>query len=315
MAPERGVAPPARPCGTMAVLFLRWVFKILNSGKEHELMNRSARLVAVFAVAAALLSATGCQMLKARDQLNKGVQAYKSANYEQAIDHFRNAVRLDPQLKVAKLYLATAYTSQYVPGVETKENIAMAEQAVEQYKAVLGDDPQNVTSLKGIAYLYMQMKRFDEAREYYKKSIAADPNDPDVYYSIGVLDWTAVYKDTADRKRKEGLQIDDEMKGKRDIKLCADIKAANENRADEGLSMLQNAMQKRQDYDDAMVYVNLIYLRKADMECSDPEVRAQDRKMSEEWSNKAMDARKRKQEAAAKKSTGGIVLDTPDTKK
>ena len=278
-------------------------------------MNRSARLVAVFAVAAALLSATGCQMLKARDQLNKGVQAYKSANYEQAIDHFRNAVRLDPQLKVAKLYLATAYTSQYVPGVETKENIAMAEQAVEQYKAVLAEDAQNVTSLKGIAYLYMQMKRFDEAREYYKKSIAADPNDPDVYYSIGVLDWTAVYKDTADRKSKEGLKIDDEMKGKRDTKLCADIKAANGDRADEGLSMLQNAMQKRQDYDDAMVYVNLLYLRKADMECNDAEVRAQDRKMSEEWSNKAMDARKRKQEAAAKKSSGGIVLDTPDTKK
>jgi tetratricopeptide (TPR) repeat protein len=278
-------------------------------------MNRSTRLVAVFAVAAALLSATGCQMLKARDQLNKGVQAYKSANYETAIDHFRNAVRLDPQLKVAKLYLATAYTSQYVPGVETPENIAMAQQAIEQYKAVLAEDAQNVTSLKGIAYLYMQMKKFDEARDYYKKSIAADPNDPDVYYSIGVLDWTAVYKDTADRKSKEGLKIDDEMKGKRDTKLCADIKAANEDRADEGLSMLQNAMQKRQDYDDAMVYVNLIYLRKADMECSDPEVRAQDKKMSEEWSNKAMDARKRKQEAAAKKGNSGIVLDTPDTKK
>jgi len=278
-------------------------------------MNRSTRLVAVFAVAAALLSATGCQMLKARDQLNKGVQAYKSANYETAIDHFRNAVRLDPQLKVAKLYLATAYTSQYVPGVETPENIAMAQQAIEQYKAVLAEDAQNVTSLKGIAYLYMQMKKFDEARDYYKKSIAADPNDPDVYYSIGVLDWTAVYKDTADRKSKEGLKIDDEMKGKRDTKLCADIKAANEDRADEGLNMLQNAMQKRQDYDDAMVYVNLIYLRKADMECSDPEVRAQDKKMSEEWSNKAMDARKRKQEAAAKKGNSGIVLDTPDTKK
>lgn len=278
-------------------------------------MNRSARLVAVFAVAAALLSATGCQMLKARDQLNKGVQAYKNARYEEAIDHFRNAARLDPQLKVAKLYLATAYTSQYVPGVDTKENIAMAEQAIDQYKAVLGDDAQNVTSLKGIAYLYMQMKRFDEARDYYKKSIAADPNDPDVYYSIGVLDWTAVYKDTADRKAKEGLKIDDEMKGKRDAKLCADIKAANEARADEGLSMLQNAMQKRQDYDDAMVYVNLLYLRKADMECTDPEVRAQDKKLSEEWSNKAMDARKRKQEAAAKKGGGGIVLDTPDTKK
>jgi tetratricopeptide (TPR) repeat protein len=274
-------------------------------------MNRSARLAAVIAVAAALLSATGCQMLKARDQLNKGVQAYKSANYEQAIEHFKNAVSLDDRLKVAKLYLATAYTSQYVPGVETKENIRMAEQAIEQYKSVLTEDTQNVTSLKGIAYLYMQMKKFDEAREYYKKSIAVDPNDPETYYSIGVLDWTAVYKDTADRKSKEGLRIDDEMKSKRDQKLCEEIKTANEARANEGLDMLQKAMDKRQDYDDAMVYVNLIYLRKADMECSDPEARAQDKKMSEDWSNKAMDARKRKQEALAKKGGGGIILDQP----
>lgn len=278
-------------------------------------MNRSARLVAVFAVAAALVSATGCQMLKARDQLNKGVQAYKSANYEQAIGHFQEAVRLDSQLKVAKLYLATAYTSLYVPGVETPENVRMAEQAIEQYKAVLADEPQNVTSLKGIAFLYMQRKMFDEAREYYKKSIAADPNDPETYYSIGVLDWTAVYKDTADRKGKEGLKVDEEMKGKRDQKLCEEIKAANEGRVAEGLDMLQKAMDRRQDYDDAMVYVNLLYLRKADMACNDPEARAESKKMSEEWSNKAMEARKRKQEAAAKKNVGGIVLDQPTEKK
>jgi hypothetical protein len=45
-------------------------------------MKRQARLVAAVAVAAALLGATGCSKLKARDQLNKGVQAYKGANYE-----------------------------------------------------------------------------------------------------------------------------------------------------------------------------------------------------------------------------------------
>jgi tetratricopeptide (TPR) repeat protein len=274
-------------------------------------MNRSARLLAVFAVASALLSATGCKMLSARNELNQGVQAYKSANYEKAIEHFKNAVSLDDRLKVAKLYLATAYTSQYVPGVETPENLRMAQQAIEQYKLVLVDEPQNVTSLKGIAYLYMQMKKFDDARDFYKKSIAADPNDPETYYSVGVLDWTAVYKDSADRKSKEGLKIDDEMKGKRDQKLCEEIKAANGARLDEGLDMLQKAMAKRTDYDDAMVYVNLLYLRRADMACNDPESRAESKKMSEEWSNKAMEARKRKQEAAAKKGANGIILDQP----
>ncbi|HEV7522680.1 MAG TPA: hypothetical protein VGP89_16370, partial [Candidatus Angelobacter sp.] len=82
-------------------------------------MNRTARLVTAIAVAAALLSTAGCNKLKARDQLNKGVQSFRGANYEEAIGHFQNAVNLDSDLKVAKMYLATAYAQQYVPGVET----------------------------------------------------------------------------------------------------------------------------------------------------------------------------------------------------
>ena len=33
--------------------------------------------------------------LRARDQLNKGVQAYKNAKYEEAIERFKNAVALE----------------------------------------------------------------------------------------------------------------------------------------------------------------------------------------------------------------------------
>jgi tetratricopeptide (TPR) repeat protein len=272
-------------------------------------MNTRARIVALLAVAAVLLSTAGCNKLKARDQLNQGVRSYRDAKYEAAIEHFKNAVLLDENLKVAKLYLATAYAQQYVPGVDTPEMTRMAQQAIDEYKVVLQNDPQNVNSLKGIAYLYMQMKKFDDAREYYKKAIAVDPNDPEAYYSVGVIDWLASYKDTGDRKAKAGMKVDDELKGKTDLKLCGDIKANNEARVDEGLKMLQTATEKRQDYDDAMVYVNLLYLRKADMACNDAQAKGEYRKLSEEFSDKAMAARKKKAEAAAKKTSGGIVLD------
>jgi tetratricopeptide (TPR) repeat protein len=270
-------------------------------------MNTRARILALLAVVAALLSTAGCNKLKARDQLNQGVRSYRNANYEQAIEHFKNAVILDENLKVAKLYLATAYAQQYVPGVDSPEMTRMAQQAIDEYKNVLQNDPQNINSLKGIAYLYLQMKKFDDSQEYYKKAIAADPNDPEAYYSVGVIDWSAAYKDTAERKAKVNLKVDDELKSP---KLCEEIKASNEARVDEGLKMLQTAMDKRQDYDDAMVYMNLLYLRKADMACNDPQAKAQDKKMSEEFSNKAMAARKKKAEAAAKKTgSGTIVLD------
>src|SRR5882724_3651631 len=188
-------------------------------------MKRNARLMAVLAVGAALLGATGCNKLKARDQLNQGVQEYRSLHYEQAIGHFKNAVYLDSDLKVAKMYLATAYAVQYVPGVNTPDNVRNAELAIEQYKNVLEHDPQNLTSLKGIAFLYMQEKKFDDSREYYKKAIDADPNDPETYYSVGVIDWSATYKDASEVKAKEGLKVDDELKGKGSQKICDALKA------------------------------------------------------------------------------------------
>ena len=128
--------------------------------REQQKMNRIARLVTVVAVAAVILSTAGCNKLRARDQLNRGVQAFKGANYEEAIEHFKNAVNLDSDLRVAKMYLATAYAQQYVPGVETPENLRNAQLAIEQYKQVLEKDPNNVTSLKGIAFLKQLVNAF-----------------------------------------------------------------------------------------------------------------------------------------------------------
>ena len=141
-------------------------------------MNRSARLLALASVVLALFSLAGCNKLSARDQLNKGVQAYKNAKYEDAIEKFKNAVALDPTLINARLYLATAYAQQYIPGADTPENNRMAEQAIDEYKNVLKMKPNDLNTIKGIASLYFQMKKFDQAKEYYKKVITSIPTIP-----------------------------------------------------------------------------------------------------------------------------------------
>src|ERR1051326_4628154 len=166
-------------------------------------MNRGARVLAFVAVILALIGSTACNKLRARDQLNKGVQAYKNAKYEEAIERFKNAVALDPSLINAKLYLATAYANQYVPGADTPENNKNAEQAIDVFKEVLSTNPApkaHVSSLKGIASLYFQMKKLDQAKEYYAKVKDLDPNDPEVYYSIGVIDWTETYQPRMEEK-------------------------------------------------------------------------------------------------------------------
>src|SRR5260221_4191940 len=132
-------------------------------------MKTTQRLLVVFAAALVILSGTGCNKLKARDHLNKGVQAYKNSKFEQAIDHFQQAVALDPTLINARLYLATAYAQQYIPGADTPDDHRNAEQAIEQYKQVLQVDPWKINSIKGHAMLYLHAQKFDMPKELSNK--------------------------------------------------------------------------------------------------------------------------------------------------
>src|SRR6202021_3020902 len=159
-------------------------------------MNKNLRLLTLAAAALALTSSVGCNKWKARDQLNKGVEAYKNSHYEQAIDHFQQSVQLDPALINARMYLATAYISQYIPGVDSPDNLNIANQAIKEYQSVIDANPsrdQKVNSAKGIAYLYLNMKKWDDAKKFYRMASELDPNDAEPYYSIGVMHWTASY--------------------------------------------------------------------------------------------------------------------------
>ena len=269
-------------------------------------MKNTAKVLVVLAAGLVLLLGTGCNKLKARDQLNKGVQAFKNNKFEQAIDHFQQAVTLDPSLINARLYLATAYAQQYVGGVDTPENIRMAEQAIEQYKLVLQADPKNINSVKGIAYLYLQQKKFDLAKEYYKKASEVDPNDPEPYYSIAVIDWTQTYLPRQEARVQLGMKPDDSLPAK-DKKVCAQVREKNTANIQEGIDNLNKAIQLRPDYDDAMAYLNLMYRERADVQCDDPAARTADLKTADEWVDKNFATKKAK--AEKQPGTGGIVVD------
>ncbi|HTU40663.1 MAG TPA: tetratricopeptide repeat protein, partial [Candidatus Aquilonibacter sp.] len=206
-------------------------------------MNKFIRLLTLAAAALALISAVGCNKLRARDQLNKGVTAYKNAKYEEAIDDFQHATALDPSLINAKMYLATAYAQQYIPGADTPDNNKMAEEAIKQYQAVMEMNPprdQKVNAAKGIAYLYLNMKKFDDAKKYYRMAADLDPNDPEPYYSVGVIDWTACYQPRMEERAKLGMKPDEELspKNKDQKKVCAELKEKNEPLIDEGIENL-----------------------------------------------------------------------------
>src|ERR1700689_5545541 len=143
-------------------------------------MKRNLRLLMLAAPALALTSSVGCNKLRARDQLNKGVEAYKNTHYEQAIDHFQQSIQLDPALTNARMYLATEFVSQYIPGVDSPDNIRAADQAIVLYQYGIRHKPardHKSNRAQGIAYLDLNMKKFVESKRYYLIASDVGPNE------------------------------------------------------------------------------------------------------------------------------------------
>jgi tetratricopeptide (TPR) repeat protein len=146
-------------------------------------------LLAGMALGMLILSGTGCAKLRARDELNKGVRAYKAADYETAVNHFKESLSSDPDFATARLYLATAYMSQYIPGAPSEENEEKAKLAFENFQRVLDAEPNNEVAIASIASLRFNQKQFDEAEKWHRRLIDVNPKAKESYYTLGVIAW------------------------------------------------------------------------------------------------------------------------------
>ena len=272
-------------------------------------MNRSVRLpILAASLVVMAVTFTGCKRLAARDQLNKGVEAYKAGKYEAAIAHFQTSIQDDPTLPMAKNYLATALSQNVVPGLDTPDNLKMANQAIDIYKQVLQEDPTDVNSIKGIASLYFNIKKLDDAKQWQEKVLAVDPKDPEAAYTVGVIDWTEAHENALKILAPAGINDDGLGNAKLPKKECQQLQTENGPLVEDGLKYLNMAIQNRPDYDDAMAYMNLIYRRKADLDCGNDAARKADLAQADAWVQRAMGARKANELAKEKIAEhGGIV--------
>ena len=54
--------------------------------------------------------------------------------------------------------------------------------------------------------------------------MALDPNDPETYYFIGVIDWTQAYQPDMEERAKLGMRADNAVI---DTKVCSALRARN----------------------------------------------------------------------------------------
>jgi tetratricopeptide (TPR) repeat protein len=246
-------------------------FASTDASRSAFSLRRAAALLALFVLTAGF---SGCDKLKARDLLNKGVAAFKNGQYDAAVEDFKQAKDLDPSLLNARLYLATAYASQYIPGAPSEQNKNIGRQAIQEFKDILSTNPDNLSAIDGIGSILFQMagtpydpKLFEESKTYHQKHIQLKPEDPEPYYWIGVIDWTLAFRANGEiRKDYNEKNIRKQVKETEPLPAAirGDYVSKFGSLIDEGIMDLQKAISIRPDYDDAMAYLNLLYRRKAD---------------------------------------------------
>jgi Tfp pilus assembly protein PilF len=259
-------------------------------------------LAALVAVTALAFLATGCNKLKARDNLNRGVQAFKALQYAQAVERFERAIKLDPNFPTARLYLAMAYYSQFIPGAESPENQQMADHALEEFQNVLKQDPKNDVATKSIAILYFHLKKYDQAVQWYKKAIELNPKDKEAYYTLGVIAWSKWYPAYGTARANLSMRPEDPGPIK-DKKVKENLKTQYVSVINEGIQNLEKALEIDKEYDDAMAYMNLLIRERADLDDSSDQYQ-KDIETANDWVQKTLQTKKIK--AERKPTTTGI---------
>ncbi|CAN5793814.1 hypothetical protein BH20ACI4_BH20ACI4_10850 [soil metagenome] len=94
--------------------------------------------------------------VKSRQNLVDGAEAYKARKFPAAEALFREAVSRDPdgetpEGKTAQVFLARTLHSRYI---SKREDKAVAEEAIGEYKKVLNQNPGDQSSFKAVANLY-----------------------------------------------------------------------------------------------------------------------------------------------------------------
>src|SRR5271155_5081724 len=221
-------------------------------------MQRKPHTVLLLAVVVASLAAgAGCDKLRARDKLNKGVQAYKAGQTDLAIEDFKTAKALDPELTNARIYLATAYSAQYIPAAPSPENIRNGQQAAQEFRDILASHPDDLSAIDGLGSILYNMaggppfdpKMMEKSKPFHQNHTKLNPDDPEPYYWVGVIDWSLAYRGNRELREEYNKTAKKTISDTDPAPpaLATAFQQKYGTVVDEGITNLQTAMKLRTD--------------------------------------------------------------------
>jgi len=149
---------------------------------------------------AAFAGCTLVNKIRAKNELNETARTYKAGQFEEAEQHAKRALSLDPNNPTAPIFIARVIHQQYKPGVDQPENVQRAKDAIEAYQRVLQQNPNNEEAYKAISVLYAAIKDEQNLRAWIMKRATdtsqSQDNRAEAYAILAGKDWDCSYKVT-----------------------------------------------------------------------------------------------------------------------
>jgi len=135
-----------------------------------------------------------------KQELNEAARAYREGNFVDAQAHSERALRLDPQNKLAPMFVARTIHAQFKPRDTTLENLAKAREAIAAYQRILERTPDDEESYTAIAYLYEAINEEELLREWVlqRAGNVSLPNEKraEAFVVLASKDWDCSFKIT-----------------------------------------------------------------------------------------------------------------------
>ncbi|HET8781362.1 MAG TPA: hypothetical protein VFM63_03005 [Pyrinomonadaceae bacterium] len=272
-------------------------------------------VVAILLATVAVFTSSGCGVvnrIRSKNQLNEAARAYREGRFVEAEKHSREAAQLDPNNKTAPMFIARTIHMQYRPGVQSPENVAKAQAAIQAYQDILARNPQDEEAYKAIAYLYGALREEDKLRDWITQRASNDNIEAtkraEAYIVLASKDWQCSFNMTESPATK--ITTVDPVNNKATVsyKKPADAKEFNQASmcVKQGLAEAENAIKFDPNNESAWSYKSNLLLEASKLAEMDgkPDQKAQFTKEYEVALKRTTElsaaAQKRKEEEANK---------------
>lgn len=254
-----------------------------------------SRIAILSLLCAVVATSTGCGMInrvRARNALNEGARAYREGKFPEAEEKFRYAYELDPTQDRTPLFIARAVQQQYKPGVTTPENVAKGQEAIKAYQEILAQDPGNEDAYKAIVFLYRQMKDEQKVNELLTQRASLQSIPPEKRAeALTVLasnQWKCSNDITEQKENKESVTQGNRVLFKYNKPKDEGEFQKAKQCAEEGLKLVNQALELDQNNSNAWSYKTNILMEKAKIAEMEGDNQARD-----EFEKQAAEARDR----------------------